>query len=66
MQATGNNLVLNNNTATVLAPQPPTLAKTQSETKLAEVQWEKPTLEQVLAELKELRKEMELFKTRHK
>ncbi|XP_060778168.1 SH3 domain-containing protein 21 [Neoarius graeffei] len=62
-KATGNNLPLNNKPSTILAPQHPTPCKTQ--TKPVEVQQEKPTLEQVLAELKELRMEMELFKTRH-
>ncbi|XP_053351356.1 SH3 domain-containing protein 21 [Clarias gariepinus] len=37
----------------------------KTETKPAEVQEKKPMLEQILAELKELRMEMELFKTRH-
>ncbi|XP_026769937.3 SH3 domain-containing protein 21 isoform X1 [Pangasianodon hypophthalmus] len=63
-KATGNNLPLNKKTSTILAPQHPTLCVTQTVTKPAEVQ-EKPTLEQVVAELKELRMEMELFKTRH-
>ncbi|KAF7708723.1 SH3 domain-containing protein 21 [Silurus meridionalis] len=37
----------------------------KTETKPAEIQEEKPTLEKVIAELKELHMEMELFKTRH-
>ncbi|XP_047666759.1 SH3 domain-containing protein 21 [Tachysurus fulvidraco] len=53
-KATGNNLPSNNKAS---APQ----YSTQTETKPAEL----PTLTQVLAELKELRMEMELFKTRH-
>ncbi|KAK3551348.1 hypothetical protein QTP70_015033 [Hemibagrus guttatus] len=55
-KATGN-LSSNNKASTTLAPEKPT----QTETKPSEL----PTLEQVLAELKELRMEMELFKTRH-
>lgn len=65
LQDTGNNLPLNNKTSTVLEPQPPILSKSQTQTKPADVKDEKPTLEQVLAEMKELRMEMELFKTRH-
>lgn len=57
LQATGNNVPSNNKASTTLAPEKPT----QTETNPSEL----PSLEQVLAELKELRMEMELFKTRH-
>lgn len=59
---TGNNLPFNSKTSGILAPQNPTVSKTETETKPTV---EKPTLDHVLAELKELRMEMELFKTRH-
>ncbi|TSK34919.1 SH3 domain-containing kinase-binding protein 1 [Bagarius yarrelli] len=57
LQATGNDLPLTNKASTVVEPQNPT----QTEAKPSGV----PTLEQVLAELKELRMELELFRTQH-
>ncbi|KAI5106347.1 SH3 domain-containing protein 21 isoform X2, partial [Silurus meridionalis] len=65
MQTSRNNLLENNKMSAVFTPQHPTLSKSQTETKPAEIQEEKPTLEKVIAELKELHMEMELFKTRH-